>query len=132
LIPDMMSHDVFHSEVAGTAWPEYHSGPTPFAVTKAQVIHASMPMPHHVQTTRKGILNFSGRSQRKGVERNQKTTKPTNWSVVVGKLGLNVFGMRAYEGKMAVRQTATRRPPFQPVEEFVLIPNSFFSKSEKV
>jgi hypothetical protein len=73
-----------------------------------------MPTPHQVQTTRKGTLNFSGRSQRKGVERNQNTTKPTNSYVVVGMLGPKVLGMRAKDGHMAVMQTATSLPPFQP------------------
>lgn len=114
-----MSHEVFHSEPAGTFCPEFHNGPTPFAVARAQIIHASMPTPHHVHTMRNGILNFSGRSHRNGVERNQKTTKPTNCSVVVGKFGLNVFGMRAYDGQIAVKHTATRRPPFQPTSSHI-------------
>lgn len=74
-----------------------------------------MPTPHQVQTIWKGILNFSGRSQRNGVDRNQNTTKPTNWLVVVGILDPKVFGIRAKDGQIAVKQTAMSRPPFQPV-----------------
>ena len=113
-IPAMMSHDVLQGESEGMVWPAFQRGPTPWAVATAQIIHDNIPKPHHMHTTRNGILNFSGRSHKNGVDRNQNTTNPTNWSVVAGKLGLKVFGMRAYEGQIAVKHTATRRPPFQP------------------
>lgn len=115
LIPAMISHEEFQGEPAGMDWPAFHNGPTPFATARAQIIQATMPTPHQVHTIWNGILNFSGRSQRNGVDRNQKITKPTNWSVVVGMLGPKVFGIRAKEGHIAVKHTAMSRPPFQPV-----------------
>jgi hypothetical protein len=113
-MPAMISHEVPNGEPAGILWLEVQSGPTPSATESAQIIQQIIPAPHHVHTIKNGILNFSGRSQRNGVDKNQNTTKPTNSGVVVGILDPNVFFMRAYEGQMAVRQTATRRPPFQP------------------
>lgn len=115
-MPAMISHEEFQVEPAGSACPLYHNGPTPLAMTNAQIIHANMPNPHQVHTTRNGSLNFSGRISKNGVERNQNTTKPTNSYVVVGMVGPNVFGIRAKEGQMAVMQTATSLPPFQPVK----------------
>lgn len=109
-----MSQDELQGEAAGSVCPVFQRGPTPFALDNAQIIHASIPTLHQVQTTRNGTLNFSGRSQRKGAERNQKMTNPTNSYVVVGMSGPNLFSIRAKEGHIAVIQTAQSLPPFQP------------------
>ena len=45
--------------------------------------------------TYKGILNRSGRTQRRGVERNQKRMKPTNSWPVVGIEAGRKLGMAA-------------------------------------